>query len=246
MFGPLGAEKYAEYIIISDRAAEHPAHVINDILDMSKIEAGRLRLDLRDRRARRHSAPTRCASFGPCGGQERRAQSGDRARRRLHGRPARRQTDPAQFVDQRGEVHARGRPRDIARARVARLRVHRHSRHRHRHSAGIADQLGRPFEQVESQLTKSYHGSGLGLAIAKSLIELHGGTMRIRSTVGIGTLVMVRLRAIAASAARSRSRLRLEFCGGWCLPACVRHAGSCCLICLTCDDHHSSFPRPTT
>ena len=53
--------------------------------------------------------------------------------------------------------------------------------------------LGRPFEQVESQLTKSYQGSGLGLAIAKSLIELHGGTMRIRSTVGIGTLVMVRL-----------------------------------------------------
>src|SRR5262249_57484347 len=53
--------------------------------------------------------------------------------------------------------------------------------------------LGRPFEQVESQLTKTYHGSGLGLAIAKSLIELHGGTMRIRSTVGIGTLVVVRL-----------------------------------------------------
>jgi two-component system cell cycle sensor histidine kinase PleC len=53
--------------------------------------------------------------------------------------------------------------------------------------------LGRPFEQVESQLTKSYHGSGLGLAIAKSLIELHGGAMRIRSTVGIGTMVVVRL-----------------------------------------------------
>ena len=35
--------------------------------------------------------------------------------------------------------------------------------------------LGRPFEQVESQLTKSHQGSGLGLAIAKSLVELHGG-----------------------------------------------------------------------
>ena len=53
--------------------------------------------------------------------------------------------------------------------------------------------LGRPFEQVESQLTKSHHGSGLGLAIAKSLVELHGGCMRIRSTLGKGTLVMVRL-----------------------------------------------------
>jgi two-component system cell cycle sensor histidine kinase PleC len=51
--------------------------------------------------------------------------------------------------------------------------------------------LGRPFEQVESQLTKSHQGSGLGLAISKSLVELHGGHMRIRSTLGKGTLVMV-------------------------------------------------------
>jgi two-component system, cell cycle sensor histidine kinase PleC len=53
--------------------------------------------------------------------------------------------------------------------------------------------LGRPFEQVESQLTKSHQGSGLGLAIAKSLVELHGGRMRIRSTLGKGTLVVVRM-----------------------------------------------------
>ena len=53
--------------------------------------------------------------------------------------------------------------------------------------------LGRPFEQVESQLTKSHQGSGLGLAISKSLVELHGGNMRIRSTLGKGTLVVVRL-----------------------------------------------------
>ena len=53
--------------------------------------------------------------------------------------------------------------------------------------------LGRPFEQVESQLTKTQHGSGLGLAIAKSLVELHGGVMRIRSTLGAGTTVVVRL-----------------------------------------------------
>ena len=55
--------------------------------------------------------------------------------------------------------------------------------------------LGRPFEQVESQLTKSHQGSGLGLAIAKSLTELHGGTLQIRSTPGKGTLVLLRLPA---------------------------------------------------
>ena len=53
--------------------------------------------------------------------------------------------------------------------------------------------LGQPFEQVESQFTKTHRGSGLGLAIAKSLAELHGGAMRIRSTLGAGTIVLVRL-----------------------------------------------------
>ncbi len=62
---------------------------------------------------------------------------------------------------------------------------------------GIAPQslarLGRPFEQVESQLTKTYHGSGLGLAIARSLTNLHGGSMRLRSRLGTGTVVCVSL-----------------------------------------------------
>src|SRR6476620_5649290 len=53
--------------------------------------------------------------------------------------------------------------------------------------------LGRPFEQVESQLTKTYHGSGLGLSVARSLPELHGGSMRLRSKLGTGTVVCVSL-----------------------------------------------------
>ena len=62
---------------------------------------------------------------------------------------------------------------------------------------GIAPQslarVGRPFEQVESQLTKTYHGSGLGLAIARSLTHLHGGSMKLRSKLGAGTVVCVSL-----------------------------------------------------
>jgi two-component system cell cycle sensor histidine kinase PleC len=53
--------------------------------------------------------------------------------------------------------------------------------------------LGKPFEQVESQLTKTYQGSGLGLAIARSLTSLHGGTMRLRSRLGTGTVVRITL-----------------------------------------------------
>jgi two-component system cell cycle sensor histidine kinase PleC len=53
--------------------------------------------------------------------------------------------------------------------------------------------LGRPFEQVSNQFTKSHRGSGLGLAIASSQATLHGGAMRIRSVEGRGTIVSVRL-----------------------------------------------------
>jgi two-component system cell cycle sensor histidine kinase PleC len=53
--------------------------------------------------------------------------------------------------------------------------------------------LGRPFEQVSNQFTKSHRGSGLGLAITSSLTGLHGGAIRIRSREGVGTIVSVRL-----------------------------------------------------
>src|SRR5205085_4833689 len=48
MFGPLGTEKYHEYCRDIRESGQYLLDVINDILDMSKIEAGRLRLDLED------------------------------------------------------------------------------------------------------------------------------------------------------------------------------------------------------
>jgi two-component system cell cycle sensor histidine kinase PleC len=59
--------------------------------------------------------------------------------------------------------------------------------------ADALKKLGRPFEQVSNQFTKSHRGSGLGLAITSSLATLHGGRMRIRSQTGKGTVVSVRL-----------------------------------------------------
>jgi two-component system cell cycle sensor histidine kinase PleC len=49
--------------------------------------------------------------------------------------------------------------------------------------------LGRPFEQVQNQLTKGHKGTGLGLAITRSLAELHGGKVEIKSKAGEGTTV---------------------------------------------------------
>jgi two-component system cell cycle sensor histidine kinase PleC len=51
--------------------------------------------------------------------------------------------------------------------------------------------LGRPFEQVQSPLTRSHKGSGLGLAISRSLVALHGGEMDIISKEGVGTQVIL-------------------------------------------------------
>ena len=53
--------------------------------------------------------------------------------------------------------------------------------------------LGRAFEQVENQFTKTKSGSGLGLAISKSLVEMHGGSLVIASEIGKGTTVTISL-----------------------------------------------------
>jgi signal transduction histidine kinase len=50
-----------------------------------------------------------------------------------------------------------------------------------------------PFRQVDNRLARTYEGTGLGLPLVKSLIELHDGTVSIESTLGAGTTVTVTL-----------------------------------------------------
>jgi len=64
------------------------------------------------------------------------------------------------------------------------------------------DRLGQPFVQVENQLTRKHAGSGLGLAIARSLSQMHGGHMTIASTEGVGTTVTIRLPRIPGDPVR--------------------------------------------
>ena len=58
--------------------------------------------------------------------------------------------------------------------------------------SGELDRVLRPFEQIENCYSRTIGGTGLGLPLIKGLIELHGGTMAIQSAIGTGTSVMVR------------------------------------------------------
>jgi signal transduction histidine kinase len=61
---------------------------------------------------------------------------------------------------------------------------------------GIAEEhqqkILEPFTVGEDALTRSVDGAGLGLALTKSMVEMHGGTLELRSNVDVGTVVTLR------------------------------------------------------
>src|SRR5579859_379236 len=193
MFGALGSEKYQEYCHDILTSGHYLLEVINDILDMSKIEAGRMKLDMEPL----DLSKTLAESLRVVSGRAQDKQlvvDADIARTIsvVADRRATKQilvnllSNAVKFTPEGGKITVRSRITDdcitllIADTGIG---IAAHSLAR----------LGRPFEQVESQLTKTYHGSGLGLAIARSLTQLHGGSMKLRSRLGSGTVVRVSL-----------------------------------------------------
>ena len=205
MFGPLGAEKYSEYSRDIRQSGQYLLDVINDILDMSKIEAGRIQLDVEPVELDAVLADCIKVVSGRAHDKKLKLKSEIAADIRFKAdlRSIKQialnlLSNAVKFTPERGTVKVRGRVRagDVTIA-IEDTEI------------GIPKdalrKLGRPFEQVESQLTKKHQGSGLGLAIAKSLVELHGGRMRIRSNVGKGTTVVVRLPLEARLAPRAET-----------------------------------------
>ena len=193
MFGDLGSDKYHEYCHDILTSGNYLLDVINDILDMSKIEAGRVQLDLEPL----DLAQTLTESLRVVSGRAENKKLTLNAdiegkipivadRRAIKQIAVNLLSNAVKFTRDGGRVTVRSR---LQGSSIVLLIADT--------GIGIAPQslarLGRPFEQVESQLAKSYHGSGLGLAIAKSLANLHGGSMKLRSTLGAGTVVRVTL-----------------------------------------------------
>jgi two-component system, cell cycle sensor histidine kinase PleC len=193
MFGKLGSEKYQEYCHDILTSGHYLLEVINDILDMSKIEAGRMKLDMEPLDISKTLAESLRVVAGRAHDKHLVIDANiEQAISVVADRRAAKQilvnllSNAVKFTPDGGKVVVRTRLLDdniVLMIADTGIGIAPHSLAR----------LGRPFEQVESQLTKTYHGSGLGLAIARSLTHLHGGSMRLRSKLGTGTVVYVSL-----------------------------------------------------
>jgi two-component system cell cycle sensor histidine kinase PleC len=194
IFGALGSEKYAEYCRDIRTSGHYLLSVINDILDMSRIEAGRISLvktpvsinDSIQRALRlvgeqvRTRGLTLTVDVCP---EDITVPADDRSLQQILVNLLQNAT---KFTNDGGCITIRSR-----------LAMDAVNIYVEDDGIGIPayalQKLGQPFEQVETEFSKCYKGSGLGLAIARSLAELHGGTLRIKSQEGVGTIVLVHL-----------------------------------------------------
>ncbi len=193
MFGPIGTPKYVEYAVDIRRSGQFLLDVINDILDMSKIEAGRVELELSQvelttmmEEVLRLVGPRAAEGGIVLKANTKKSGPFTADRRALKQVFINLISNAIKFTPEGGSVTIKSGVNDM---HISVQII----------DTGIGipqrdiEKLGRPFEQVENQFTKSKGGSGLGLAISKSLVALHGGTLEIASKEGVGTTVTVRL-----------------------------------------------------
>ena len=195
LFGPLGSPRYEEYANDINSSGKYLLGVINDILDMSKIEAGqftmeREEIDLCPLIKETVRVVSLQAAQKSITVETRIADSMTlfADRRAIKQIVINLLSNAVKFTGQGGRITLRAR--NASGAMILTIEDN---------GCGIPKdalgKLGRPFEQVQNQFSKNHTGSGLGLAISRSLAQLHGGALKIRSTEGSGTIVSVRIPA---------------------------------------------------
>jgi two-component system, cell cycle sensor histidine kinase PleC len=200
IFGALGSGKYEEYCMDIRTSGQYLLSVINDILDMSRIEAGRISLTKRpvgvndsiQRALRLVSEQIRAKNLVITVDVSPDDITVPADERGLHQILVNLLQNATKFTSDAGCITVRTRLAGDAMNIYVEdngIGIPEHALHK----------LGRPFEQVETEFSKSYKGSGLGLAIARSLAELHGGSLRIKSQEGVGTIVLVHLPLVDTS-----------------------------------------------
>src|SRR5262249_26213178 len=181
LFGPLGSPRYEEYAGDINSSGKHLLGVINDILDMSKIEAGHFSLDREEIdlnplisetvRVISLQAAEKSITVETKIGD---AMTLDADRRAFKQIVINLLSNAVKFTGEGARILVRARK--VSGAIMLSIEDN---------GCGIPkaalNKLGKPFEQVQNQFSKNHTGSGLGLAISRSLAQLHGGALKIRS-----------------------------------------------------------------
>ena len=193
LLGPIDNAKYQTYVEDIHASGMHLLGIINDILDLSKAEAGKLELheevfDLRDTiGAVRQLIGTRIGDGGLTASVK--LQAG-LPRLRADERKTKQVllnllSNAVKFTQPGGHVEITGRfePETGTIVTVSDTGI------------GIAPgdlaRVFEPFEQVGSPFIRSRQGTGLGLPLVKAIMERHGGIIALNSEVGVGTHAIV-------------------------------------------------------
>ncbi len=194
MLGPIGVAKYQEYAEAIHDSGTHLLSLINDILDVARIEAGKWEPQIEEIDVK--SVVSACLRMmqvpaergqiavtftGPQGPLNVRAD-----RRGLQQMILNLLSNAVKFTPKGGQVMvALSTEPGLALITVADTGI------------GIApdklQRLGRPFEQIENPLARRHRGTGLGLALTKLIAERLGGSLGIASAEGRGTTATIRL-----------------------------------------------------
>jgi two-component system, cell cycle sensor histidine kinase PleC len=193
MFGSLGSPKYEEYIRDIRESGRHLLALINDILDLSKIEADKyvlypeplcvptlVRTCLRSFRLRAEEAGVRLEYSG---GDIPRIMADERAIKQVLINLL---SNAIKFTPSGGTITLQAAVED----QVVVVSV---TDTGHGIPAADLPRIGQPFEQSVKPDGKRNEGTGLGLALSRRLVELHSGSLEIQSQEGAGTEVTVRL-----------------------------------------------------
>ena len=191
LLGPMGNARYAEYVDDILSSGQHLLSLINNILDMSKIESGswRIQPEMTDPveimeaslRTFRERAEGRGVFMAMA--VDARLFEGFVDRQALRQILLNLISNAVKFTPTGGRIEVGAEPlKDGAFGVWVRDT-----------GIGIAPEnipvVLAPFGQVENDLTRQYEGTGLGLPLVKSLVEMHGGRFEIHSTLGEGTLI---------------------------------------------------------